>query len=210
MPMHEAYQRILKFLNLEKHLTARQIAEVMYPGEGEKAYQRVSKNLNYLKTKSLLKSKSYGFAKENLWSLRQHPIIKELDLSPPRGEVHTFKYDHEKLCADIFVLLYSTGNLYSWGQKKLSGIIPDRYFEYGDRLVYLELERGTQDQKRIIGKLQAYKKWFRETGEKFHVWFVVIDDKTYQMINGLLQNEPRAYRVYTLDKLISELHFHSK
>jgi hypothetical protein len=144
-----------------------------------------------------------------LWSLRQHPIIKELELTPPRGDVHTFKYEHEKLCADIFVLIYLSGNLYSWGQKKLKGIIPDRYFEYGDQLVYLELERGTQDQKRIVKKLQAYKNWFRETNEKFHVWFIVTDERTHKMISDLLQNEPRAYRVYTLDKLISEFNIHS-
>src|SRR5687767_9099277 len=130
--MHEAYKRILLALNLEKWMSPRQIAQLMYPAEyrdqWRKPYDRIIKNLRSLHQKDLLRFKDYGLGKENLWALKPHPIIKEFEYEPPKAEIHSFKYEHEKACADVFVTLTLTGKLYDWkAHKKLTkGIIPDR------------------------------------------------------------------------------------
>lgn len=186
--MYEAYKRILNALNLEKHLTARQITRLLYPQEyasdetRSRAYQRVSRNLQYLRAKSLLKSKSYGLSKEEgsadyLWSLRQHPIIKEMELEPPRSEVHSFKYKHERDCGEVFVSLALTGRLYGWEAHRriAKGIIPDRHGWLENLSQYIERERGTQD--KVESKTLNYMKHFRETKEPFDVLYVVNSER---------------------------------
>lgn len=183
--MHEAYERILKALSLEKHLTARQITRLLYPQEWRsdaqnKAYGRINKNLLYLQKQNLLKSKSYGLGKDYFWSLRKHPVIAELGYEPPRAEVHTFKYEHEKQCAESFVALALTKKLYDWqAHKRISkGIIPDRIAYLENRAFYLEIERGTQD--KIIQKTENYRSFWRETKSDFHVLYLVKDEKTLE------------------------------
>src|ERR1043166_5500459 len=146
--MHPAYERILKALNLEKHLTTRQLARLLYPDEYQKnqrkVYDRLVKNLAYLKKENLLKSKDYGLGKENLWSIKRHPLNKEQGYSPA-PDIHTFKYEHEKACGDVFVSLALTGKLYSWqAHKRIGRVIPDRIAEMED-MIYIEVEMGSQN-----------------------------------------------------------------
>lgn len=140
----------------------------------------MAKNLQYLRKESLLKSKSYGLGKDYFWSLRKHPIISELGYEPPRAEVHTFKYEHEKECAEVFVSLALTGKLYGWQvHKRISkGIIPDRIANLKSSIFYFEIERGTQD--KIVAKTENYRKYFRETNESFSVVYLVKDEKTLE------------------------------
>lgn len=183
--MHEAYERILKALSLEKHLTQKQITRLLYPQEfgsdaQNKAYGRINKNLLYLQKQNLLKSKSYGLGKDYFWSLRKHPVISDLGYEPPRAEVHAFKYEHEKQCAEVFVSLALTEKLYDWqGHKRISkGIIPDRIANLENRTFYLEIERGTQD--KIVQKTENYRRFWRETKSDFYVLYLVKDEKTLE------------------------------
>lgn len=125
-----------------------------------------------------MKSKSYGLGKDYFWSLRKHPVITELGFEPPRAEVHTFKYDHEKACAEVFVSLALTKKLYGWeAHRRISKtIIPDRTANIARRIFYLEIERGTQD--KIIHKTENYREFRRETNDEFRVLFLVKDEKT--------------------------------
>jgi hypothetical protein len=82
------HERILNALNLEKHLTGRQLARLLYPSEyspetTNRAYERVMKNLKSLQESGLLKSKSYGLGREMLWSLTSRKIVKDLGYTPP-------------------------------------------------------------------------------------------------------------------------------
>lgn len=204
--IHESYRRILHVLNVEKHLTIRQITQVLYPNETQdqkaKAYQRVAKALQYLKNQNLLSSKSYGLGKEYLWSLKKHPVITDLGLEAPRSAVHTFKYEHEKLCADVFVALYQTGGLHGWGQKRISkDIIPDRIFWLHDDRYYLEAEKGNQKDAVIQKKVSAYKRFWYDTKEDFQVRFVTDDIKTFQMLSRALKDEPYHYQPYLLEAI---------
>lgn len=140
----------------------------------------MAKNLQYLKKQSLLKSKSYGLGKDYFWSLRAHPIVSERGLEAPRSEVHTFKYEHEKECAEVFVALALSGKLHGWeAHKRISkGIIPDRIAHLPNGTYYLEIERGTQD--KIASKTENYRKYWRETNEQFQVLYLVKDEKTLE------------------------------
>lgn len=215
--MHDSYHRILNTLNVEKHLTTRQLVELLHPNDPpERAYQRIAKSLQYLRTQNLLSSKSYGLipgkgSAEYFWALKAHPIVKELGLEPPRADIHTFKYGHEKLCADIFVALYQTGSLSGWGQQRISKeIIPDRTFFLGEDRYYLEAEKGNQKEPLIQKKIDAYKKYWRETQESFQVRFVTDDEKTFDMLFRLMVNETNHYQATFLKSLQEAAKIHAK
>lgn len=143
---------------------------------------------------NLLKSKSYGIDKDYFWSLKPHEIIRDLDLKPPKAEVHSFKYAHEKDCAEVFVSLALTEQLYGWEMHKKvgNGIIPDRTALLPETY-YIEVERGTQD--KIKQKLEAYQQYYRQTKEPFFVLFLVKDEKA--LTDGLktLEGSPNHYRI---------------
>lgn len=136
---------------------------------------------------------------DNLYSLKPHSIIKDFGYTPPKSEIHRFKYEHEKACGDVFVTLALTGKLFGWeAHKKISKeIIPDRMADYGGT-VYIEVEMGSQD--KIREKAEAYRKYFYETKEQFQVWFLVDSDKLYQSGLEDLRNYPRQYSIQKLDE----------
>ncbi len=160
----------------------------------------------YLKKQNLLKSKSYGLGKEYFWSLRQHPVLAELGLEPPRSEVHAFKYEHEKQCAEVFVSLALTETLYDWQpHKRISkGIIPDRMARFENRTIYFEIERGTQD--KIVQKTESYRKHWRETKEDFSVLFLVKDEKALEQTITKLEgiNASDHYLVGVLPQFVDD------
>ncbi len=201
--MIEPYQRILKALNLEKWMTPKQLARLLYPDlyaeNWRKAYDRIIKNLQSLRQKDLLKYKDYGLGKDNMWSLKPHSIIRELGYNPPRAEIHTFKYEHEKACADVFVTLALSDNLMDWQEHKKIGksIIPDRTADYNGT-VYIEVEMGSQN--KIRQKAEAYKKYFQETRQPFNVWFLVKEQKHYDSGLEDLRDFPSHYSIELLDE----------
>jgi hypothetical protein len=172
IPVH--LNRILQALNIEKHLSARQLALLLYPNDNQKtAYERVIKQLQRLKTEKLLKSDHYKW-NETLWSIAPHPINKEHGYAPPRRKIHSYKYDHEKACGDVFVRYALTDNLFGWeAHTKISDkIIPDRAAQYpkGETL-YIEVEMGDAD--RVSEKIKNYIAHYRTTGDPFKVLFLM-------------------------------------
>lgn len=135
------------------------------------------KNLKYLQKENVLKSKSYGLGKEMLWSLKSHPVLQDLEVKPPSSEIHTFKYEHEKDCAEIFVALMLDDCVSNWiPHKKLrTGLIPDRTLIVDNLTLHIENERGTQGSAKILKKIERYKNYWRETGDSFQVLFLVKD-----------------------------------
>lgn len=150
----------------------------------------MSKQLNRLQKDGLLKSKAYGLGKQKLWFLVPHSINKEEGYVPPKRTVHPYKYEHEKACAQVFVV-FAQGEIYGWEQhKKISKeIIPDRtVYLTEDTPMYIEVELGDRD--RVSQKISNYQRYFRETREKFKVLFIV---------NKMRQWEPNPY--YKIDLL---------
>ena len=161
-------------------------------------YDRLVKNLAYLKKENLLKSKDYGLGKENLWSIKRHPLNKEQGYSPA-PDIHTFKYEHEKACGDVFVSLALTGKLYSWqAHKRIGRVIPDRIAEMED-MIYIEVEMGSQN--KIKSKATLYQQLYRETREPFQVLFVVQTDKQLQNARKELEGFTSHYRVEMLSDM---------
>ena len=192
--MTSPHERIFKALHLEKHLTGKQLARLLYPQEfvnevKNPAYQRVMKSLKRLEANGLLKSKSYGLAKDKLWFLAKHKVVLELGYTPPKGEIHAYKYDHEKDCADVFVSLALSDSLLEWeseGDQKI-GLRYDRKFRVDDRQFYLEVERGTQGPEKLRAKLERYIKHYRQAGEPFNVLFTVVDESALERLIYLFE-----------------------
>lgn len=144
------------------------------------------KSLKRLETSGLLKSKSYGLGKEKLWFLVKHRVVLDLGYTPAK-EVHAFKYDHEKDCADVFVSLALSDSLLEWeGENYKSGLTYDRKFRVDDRQFYLEVERGTQGNEKLRLKLERHIKYFRQKREPFNVLFTVKDEAALERVIYLL------------------------
>ncbi|MEJ7863099.1 MAG: hypothetical protein WKF90_15830 [Pyrinomonadaceae bacterium] len=125
-------------------------------------------------------------------------MTKDLGYEPPRAEIHAFKYEHEKACADIFVTLDLSGKLLGWEQHKKLGtsIIPDRTAIL-DGTVYIEVEMGSQD--KIKQKAESYTRYFQETKKQFSVWFLVKEQRHYDSGLEYLRHFPSAYSIELLD-----------
>jgi hypothetical protein len=176
----------------------------------------VIKNLQSLRQKDLLKYKDYGLGKDNLWALKSGAPLRlaeevlndnseyDIKLTAPKSEIHTFKYEHEKACADVFVTLVLSGKLLNWEQHKKIGksIIPDRTADTG-KMAYIEVEMGSQN--KIREKAEAYKQYFHETKQHFNVWFLVKEQRHYEAGLEILRNFPNAYSVELLDVFNSQI-----
>jgi hypothetical protein len=122
----------------------------------------------------------------------------EIKLVAPKAEIHSFKYEHEKACADVFVTLALTEKLCGWELHKRIGknIIPDRIADYNGT-VYIEVEMGSQD--KIFQKANAYRQYFREAGEPFQVWFLVKQPRLYESGLEDLRDFPANYSIELLE-----------
>lgn len=197
MAIPEHLQAILFVLNLEKHMTAKQIAKALYPDEPIKTtYERVIKQLRTLREKKLLESRHYGREKGILWAIAPHPINKEEGFIPPKRWVHEYKFNHERACGDVFVKFCDV-EIFGWEQhKKISPqITPDRtVYLTEDVPTYIEVEMGDRD--RVTEKLSAYQQYFRETRANFHVLFLVQQLRdwpqsphyTFRLLNDFISN----------------------
>lgn len=77
-------------------------------------------------------------------------------------------------CGDLFVALCRYQN--QWDCEKQNKFFRfDRKACLFGKTVYFEVERGSQKGDKLRTKLEAYKKHYSETGEKFHVIFTVQD-----------------------------------
>ncbi len=165
-----------------------------------------------MKATGYLNSKSYGVTRDDgaldyLWSIAKvrrstivGEILHELDVSAPNAAVHHNRYKHERICAEVFTLLFP--RLQGWGAKSLSAKVrPDRWFKMNDNLYYLEVECGNQKDKILAQKVDNYKAYFRETREDFKVLFVMEHDKLLEVINRVLTTAPTAYEAVSLTQL---------
>lgn len=178
-------------------------------------YDRIIKNLQSLRQKDLLRFKDYGLGKDNLWALKSGKALRlaeeainqeseeEIKITPPRAEIHSFKYEHEKTCADVFVTLLLSGKLCGWeAHKKIAeGIIPDRIAEL-DRLAYIEVEMGSKNE--IREKAERYRKFYYDSRKRFEVWFLVGTDKLYESGLEDLRDFSGHYRLQKLSDMRSD------
>lgn len=197
------YERILKALNIEQHLTGRQLARLLHPEENaqspDRVYWRIMKSLQKLESQGLLKSDSYGVkieGKEKLWRIlasetddspkyRQKAVLEKIGVTQTAWKIHASLYEHEKLCGDIFVSLAVTGQLWEWGGEgnQEAGFRHDRSFKlFSDDspIWYLEVETGSQKQGTWRGKIENYTRLFRETQEPFNVLFSMPDQQSVE------------------------------
>jgi hypothetical protein len=149
------------------------------------------KNLKKLQKDGLLKSKSYGLGHEILWGLKKSRLLDDLGFTAPRSEVHSSKYEHEKVASSIFGALALSGQLYEWqgeGDQKM-GLRPDRAFRISDPLCYLEVEMGSQKTKRLQQKLDRYIRYYhsQKGQEGFEPFYVLFAVKTEADIDTLVE-----------------------
>lgn len=147
------------------------------------------KNLKGMEKSGLLKSKSYGIGKDKLWFLANHKEVKELGYIPPKAEIHAFKYDHEKDCADVFVSLAITEGLYEWqgeGDQR-GGFRHDRLFRVCPCTYYLERERGSQGPDKLRAKIERYMKHYKQSEESFNVLFTVDTEPEIERLGSLFK-----------------------
>lgn len=135
-----------------------------------------------------------------MWALKRHKIIAEFGYTPPNAEIHTYKYEHEKACADMFVTLALSEKLQDWqAHKKIGKVIPDRTALL-DRLVYIEVEMGSKDE--VGQKAENYRQLYFETRQHFEVWFMVKTQKQLDKAEMDLHGFSSHYRADLLDNFI--------
>jgi hypothetical protein len=133
------------------------------------------KQIEKMASESLLTSKPSKITDEKLWLIADSKIARDLGYksTPP---IHPLYFEHEKAIGDVFVSLAISGHLTGWDRSDRPKLRDDAQFYIDDNLFYLEVEMGNHGIDRLTEKVVRYKKYFRETGEPFHVLFVMKDD----------------------------------
>lgn len=96
-----------------------------------------------------------------------------------------------------------SGRLTGWDRSERSNLRDDAQFFIDDDLYYLEVEMESHGVDRLADKVVRYKKHFRETGEAFHVLFVM--KESLDKIHGVFDSEQTTvhYRACLLSEIIA-------
>jgi hypothetical protein len=83
-------------------------------------------------------------------------------------------FQHEKICEDHYVAYQTTGELHAWYWKpheeyKRFNLVPDRSSIIGDKIVFWEIDRGTESLSEIEKKIPKYIELANVKQKKFHV-----------------------------------------
>jgi hypothetical protein len=122
---------------------------------------------------------------EQMWAVKTRPAIKPLELA---------NYEHERMCADVYVSFYLTGQLQEWevNSAKHRLIEEDRKSVFLDRQIYWEIDRGTERRGAIKSKADRYVK----LSGRFHVIFVAPhEDRANAILNELPTNRGGQFLV---------------
>lgn len=113
-----------------------------------------------------------------------HPYGLKVYCLPDTTLLKDAKLKHDLLCSDLYVAYHLTGNLNYWEEPKdydEFGLKPDRQMIYDGKIVFWEVDRGTEDYvsvKGITGKLDRYTALSKSRPDRrFHVCFTTVDNK---------------------------------
>jgi hypothetical protein len=108
----------------------------------------------------------------------------EIYFLPTTTAIREYRVKHEKLCGDLYVVYELTGCLDYWYAPEdydSYGLKPDRQMIYLGKLVFWEVDRGTEDYftaKGIKGKLDKYVQLSKDNHQRrFYVIITTIDNK---------------------------------
>ncbi len=103
---------------------------------------------------------------------------------PTTTGLKELKLKHELLCGNLYVAFELTGKLDWWEAIQdydSFGLKPDRQMIYEGKIVFWEVDRGTEDyftDKGIKGKIDRYIALSKSRPERrFHVCFTTVDNK---------------------------------
>lgn len=133
-----------------------------------------------------LKHQSFDFGVADLFMLPATYRLKQSD-----------KYRHETGAANLFIAFHSL--MSAWIVEPVIGSIRgDRGMQVWDKTFYFEVDRATESPAEIEKKGDAYIEYSRETGERFHVIFSIMEnprrtvEKRGEEIINVLMEKPRG------------------
>jgi Replication-relaxation len=135
-----------------------------------------------LKSK-LIKRKSLDPNKPIFWHL---PKTKALNLH---------NWQHEKICGDLYVSLETTGLLQRWTYEPHPeylelGLKPDRVCIFNEKIVFIEVDTGTEVLRVLQDKAFKYKQLAsRHRDRKFYVLFVVSGKRRLENVCSILPQD---------------------
>lgn len=193
-----ARQKIVEALKMEPYLSTAHVARLFYshdaagqPAKSFKIRPRKTSNTTYEL------EPGYFSAYRRLRAMLKDGLVKQHKLTVPGSvDVWTlpgvsipknwFNREHELDCADIFVALHKTGKLESWDPlwtdveaeeiAKEYGLYYDRRIELEgfNGVIFLEVDRGTEDVKKLHEKARKYVRLARDyPKEKILVFFTI-------------------------------------
>lgn len=159
------------------------------------------KHLEKMESESLLTSKGNRITDERFWLIADTKITRDLG-HKPTTTIHPLLFEHEKAIGDVFVSLMVSGRLTGWDRGERPSLRDDAQFFIDDDLYYLEVEMENHGADRLADKVVRYKKHFRETGEAFHVLFVM--KESLDKIHGVFDSERTTthYKACLLSEIV--------
>jgi len=155
-----------------------------------------------MQSESLLTSKGNKITDERFWLIADTKVVKGLGYKPT-STIHPLLFEHERAIGDVFVSLATSGHLTGWDRGERPQLRDDAQFFIDDDLYYLEVEMENHGVDRLADKLARYRKHFRETGEAFHVLFVM--KESVDKIRGVFAVERTTahYKACLLSEIVT-------
>jgi hypothetical protein len=106
-----------------------------------------------------------------------HPNAPIFFSLPKTKALNIFNYQHEQLCADLYVAYETSGMLHTWefsqnAEYESINLRPDRVSIIGEYPVFWEVDRGTEVLAKIHEKVEKYLELAkRHRDHKFYVIF---------------------------------------
>lgn len=113
-----------------------------------------------------------------------------------------FSHAHERACADVYIAYETTGHLKVWNVPERfedyesyvkAGVRPDRISIINERIVFWEIDKGTESYQGVSDKINLYLNLWKQQGyRQFHVVFATKDYFRYRNGNKILRQSAKT------------------
>jgi hypothetical protein len=113
-----------------------------------------------------------------------------------------FSHAHERACADVYIAYETTGRLAVWNVPEnfedyesyvTAGVRPDRISVIGGKVIFWEIDKGTESYQGVSDKINHYLNLWKQQGHRtFHVVFATKDYFRYRNRGKVLRQSAKT------------------
>jgi hypothetical protein len=115
-------------------------------------------------------------------------VCRERGIKVPKAP-SIINWKHEFDCGNLYTSLWLTGLLDAWWYDQImeSGVKPDRVSHFKGKLIFWEVDRGTEIHSKVESKLPMYLDLYRQRPDQ--VFYVIFTAPTKKRAKNILMDD---------------------